>query len=128
MHTGCFQEAMSLTFRCYAYRSRQSWEAICVDLDIAVFGGSVNEVQASLGEAVQMHLEGVSELPIGEQGRFLARRSPWHVWARLSLLAWLARSAGNANRARRFTIDSHLPPPPLAEQPPRQAGLAPNSR
>ena len=29
---------MSLALRCYAYRDGETWEAICVDLDIATFG------------------------------------------------------------------------------------------
>ena len=45
---------MSLRFRCFAYRSRQSWEAICADLDIAVFGDTINEVIASLEICIQM--------------------------------------------------------------------------
>ena len=119
---------MSRTFRCYAYRSRQSWEAICVDLDIAVFGGSIKEVEASLDTCIQMHLESASELPPHEQRRLLTRRSPWYVGAKLTLSTWLARLRGNADRARRFTVESHLPPHPLAEKPSRQAGLAPDSR
>ena len=119
---------MSLTFRCFAYRGRQSWEAICADLDIAVFGGSIEEVEASLETCIQMHLEGVSELPPDEQGRLLARQSPWYVRARLSLIMWLARLRGNAERARRFTVEYHLPRHPLGEQTVRQAGLAPDSR
>lgn len=106
---------MNLTFRCFAYRSRQNWEAICADLDIAVFGGSIKEMEASLKTCIQMHVEGVSELPHDEQSHLLARRSPWYVWARLSLVMWLARLRGNAKRARWFTVESHLPRRPLGE-------------
>lgn len=119
---------MSLTFRCFAYSRRESWEGICTDLDIAVFGGSVKEVEASLETCIQMHLEGVAELPPDEQGYLLSRRSPWHVWAKLALITWLARLRGNAECVRRFTVKSHLPRHPLSEQTSRQAGLAPDSR
>ena len=115
---------MTLTFQCYAYRSREAWEAICVDLDIAVFGGSANEVVASLETGIRMHLEGVSELPAEEQDHLLARRAPWYVWAKLAMLTWLARLRGS-KRAIRFTVESHLPRLPVPEQPSRQAGLAP---
>ena len=99
---------MSLRLRCFAYRSRQSWEAICADLDIAVFGDTINEVVASLEICIQMHLEGVSELPPGEQDHLLVRRSPWYVWTKLAVVTWLSRPHDNAERARRFTVDRIL--------------------
>lgn len=119
---------MTLTFQCYAYRSRESWEAICVNLDIAGFGGSAREVVASLEASIQMHLEGVSELPAEEQGRLLARPAPWYVRAKLAMIMWLAPFRGDSDRAFRFTVESHLPRLPLPEQPSRQAGLAPDGR
>ena len=119
---------MSLTFRCFAYRSRESWEAICPDLDIAVFGDSIKEVEASLDTCIQMHLEEVFELPPQEQSHLLARRAPWYVWAKLALITCLGRRQGNAKRVRRFTVESHVPRHPSVEQAPRQAGLAPDSR
>ena len=119
---------MTLTFRCFAYRNRESWEAICADLDIAVFGGSTKEVVASLETCIQMHLEGVSELPPDEQNRLLVRRAPWYVWAKLAVMTWLARLRGDTERVLRFAVESHLPRLPFPEQPSRQAGLAPDGR
>ncbi len=53
---------MSLKLRCYAYASGENWEAICVDLDIAVFGASANEVEETLDRCIRMYLETVADL------------------------------------------------------------------
>ena len=120
---------MTRTFRCFAFRSRETWEAICADLDVAVFGGSTKEVMSSLETCIRMHLEGVSELPPDQQDHLLARRAPWYVWAKLAMITWLAHLRGDAERALRFSVESYLPPSSSAsEQPPRQAGLAPDGR
>ena len=105
---GCSSGRMSLSFRCFAYRSRQSWEAICADLDIAVFGDTINEVVAYLEICIQMHLEGVYELPPGEQDPLLVRRSPWYVWIKLAVVTWLSGPHDKEERARRFTVDGIL--------------------
>ena len=77
---------MTLELRCYAYRDGQGWEAICVDLDLSTFAASRDEVRASLAACIEMYLERVAELPVDEQPRFLVRRSPWHLRARLALV------------------------------------------
>ena len=82
---------MSHVFRCYAYGHERGWQAICVDLDIAVDGVSLQEVQASLAKSIELYLETVEELPAAEQRRFLERRAPWQVRAKLAMLAWLHR-------------------------------------
>ena len=100
---------MSLTLRCYAYRSGRKWEAICVDLDIAAFGDSLDEVKRSLATGIELHLEGVEELPAEEQRRFLTRRSPWHVRAKLAFTTWLSRLPRNPRRSLQFTLRSRVP-------------------
>ena len=95
---------MNATLRCcYAYRSGPVWEAICVDLDIATFGDSLDEVKASLAACIDMHLEDVDALPAADRQRLL-RRSPWYVRAKLVLLTLLSGLRGNAHRALRFTF------------------------
>lgn len=74
---------------CHAYQRHRTWEAICVDLDIAVFGSSRDEVMRSLRDAVDLHLEAVAELPAEERQALLTRRSPWHLRFVLWLLSWL---------------------------------------
>ena len=74
---------------CRAYQRREIWEAICVDLDIAVFGSSRDEVMRSLRDAVDLHLEAVAELPVEERQAILTRCSPRHLRFALWLLSWL---------------------------------------
>ena len=100
---------MSLEFRCYAYGSGQNWEAICVDLNIAVFGASVNEVEETLDRCIQMYLERVADLPPEERRRFLTRKSPWYVKFKLALMTWLYCFRGDGDRSREFTLRSQVP-------------------
>ena len=76
--------------RCYAYGSGASWEAICIDLNVAVCGNSRQEVRASLRTAVDLYLETVADLPTAEQDGFLSRRAPWHTRAKLAIWTWLS--------------------------------------
>ena len=93
---------MTLELRCYAYRDDQTWEAICVDLDIATFSTSLEDVKASLAICIRMYLERVAKLPAEEQRRFLTRKSPWHLRARLAFVAWLSRFRGDGGRSRGY--------------------------
>ena len=65
--------------RCYAYRRGDVWEAICTDLDVAVFGPSEKHVTRSLAEAIDLHWEAVVGLPDQDRQAMLARQAPWHV-------------------------------------------------
>ena len=100
---------MTLTLRCYAYRDGESWEAVCVDLDIATFASSLNEVKESLATCIEMYLERIAELPADEQRAFLKRRSPWHLRVKLAFTTWLYGLRGDADRSRGFTFQSHVP-------------------
>jgi predicted RNase H-like HicB family nuclease len=52
----------SRSLHCYAEGRNGDWEAICLDLDIAVQGGSFEEVFGSLREAISLYLESVADL------------------------------------------------------------------
>lgn len=75
-----------MELQCYAYRRGDVWEAICTDLDVAVFGPSHKHVTRSLAEAIDLHLETVVGLPDKERQAMLTRRAPWHV--RFALELW----------------------------------------
>ena len=77
----------NMELRCYAYRRGDVWEAICTDLDVAVFGPSEEYVKRSLAEAIDLHLETVVGLPDEDRQAMLARRAPWHVRLTLYLLS-----------------------------------------
>lgn len=99
---------------CYAYQRHQVWEAICVDLDVAVFGSSRDEVMRSLRDAVDLHLEAVAELPVEERQAMLARRSPLHVRLALWLLSWLHGLWNKLGQGRQPRRQSFLMQPEVA--------------
>ncbi|MBM3517467.1 MAG: hypothetical protein FJX56_06230 [Alphaproteobacteria bacterium] len=63
--------------RCFAEGSSGRWEAICIDLDIAVQGRTFDEVYRSLDEAVRHFLMDLERRPPTDRARLLARRAPW---------------------------------------------------
>ena len=79
----------SRSLRCYAEGRDGEWEAICLDLDIAVQGSSFEEVFRSLREAVSLYLETVAYLPTGQQSSHLKRPVPLSI--RLKFLVHAAR-------------------------------------
>lgn len=81
------QDGSNMELRCYAYRRGDVWEAICTDLDVAVFGPSEKHVKHSLAEAIDLHLEAVVYLPDEDRQAMLSRRAPWHVRFALELLS-----------------------------------------
>ena len=100
------------TFRCYAYSSGGRWHGICTDLDIAVEGGSYQEIESSLGICIEMYFESISELPEGERRRLLARRAPWYLRAWLAISTWVHQLKRASERhARSFFLKSHVVTP-----------------
>jgi predicted RNase H-like HicB family nuclease len=77
------------TLHCYAEGRDGDWEAICLDLDIAVQGRSFEEVFGSLQEAISLYLKAVADLPADQQPALLSRPVPFMV--RLKFLAHAAR-------------------------------------
>lgn len=100
---------MNLKLKCYAYGGGASWEAICVDLNVAVCGDSQPEVRASLRAAVDLYLETVATLPSAEQEGFLSRRAPWHTRAKLATLTWLSALWRGRGRPEAFIVQSQMP-------------------
>ena len=99
---------MDLRLKCYVHGGGASWEAICVDLNVAVGGSSQQEVRASLRKAVGLYLETVATLPTAEQEGFLSRRAPWHTRARLAILTWLSALRSGRDR-QAFFFQSQMP-------------------
>ena len=69
----------SRSLRCYAEGRDGDWEALCLDLDIAVQGRSFEEVFSSLQEAISLYLESVADLPPEERRDLLHRPAPFPV-------------------------------------------------
>jgi predicted RNase H-like HicB family nuclease len=91
---------------CYASGREGAWEAICLDLDIAVQGRSFEEVSRLLEEAIGLYLETVNDLPEAERAVFLSRRVPF--WTRLGLAMrafWsMLRARADGELEHRFTM------------------------
>ncbi|HSU05710.1 MAG TPA: hypothetical protein VLI93_09065 [Acetobacteraceae bacterium] len=65
---------------CYAEGRNATWEAFCVNFDLAVQGTSFDDVRRKLDTAIAIYLEGVAELPAAERKRLLNRRAPLSAW------------------------------------------------
>lgn len=70
---------------CYAWGKPGDWEALCVDLDLAAQGASLEEVRRELGDAIETYLDYVADLPENEQTRFLNRKVPLTLRLQLAL-------------------------------------------
>ena len=99
---------MTLTLRCYAHRHGRLWHAICTDLDIAADGASFQDARASLLVCIELFLEGITDLPPGQQRRFLTRRSPWYVRFKMALLAVFRFAHPKESGPHRFVLQSHV--------------------
>lgn len=108
-----------MELRCYAYRRGDVWEAICTDLDVAVFGSSQEEVRRSLAEAIDLHLEGVADLPDEDRRALFSRRTPWHVRLGLEVLSrlhnlhakWSKSGKSREQLRRSFVVHSDVAVP-----------------
>ncbi len=85
---------MTKTLRCIVEGSGDSWDALCVDLDIAVSGHSVQEVKQSLEEAVADYLAYVVTLDEPDRTELLNRRAPWRLRIRFAYYGLLAALRG----------------------------------
>jgi predicted RNase H-like HicB family nuclease len=82
-------DVVTKTLHCYAEGRDGDWEAICLDLDIAVQGRSFEEVFGSLREAIELYLESVSSLRPDERRSLLHRPAP--ILIRLKFLTQALR-------------------------------------
>jgi predicted RNase H-like HicB family nuclease len=72
-------ELPNRTLHCYAEGRNGDWEAICLDLDIAVQGRSFEDVFSSLQQAISLYLETLIDLPPEERQSLLHRPAPFAV-------------------------------------------------
>lgn len=61
---------------CYAEGTQDTWEAFCVDFDLAVQGRSFEEVYQKLDKQIGVFLEGVMALAENERAHLLNRKMP----------------------------------------------------
>lgn len=89
----------SRTLRCYAEGRDGDWEAICLDLDIAVQGDSFEDAFQSLQQAISLYMETVADLPPQDRPSLLDRPAPLSL--RLKFLAHAFRGVFQANKGDR---------------------------
>ncbi len=74
--------------QCFARGVPGSWEAICIDFDIAVQGSSYDDVRAMLDEAIASYVVDAQREDARTSARLLSRRSP--LFVRVKLVAgWI---------------------------------------
>ncbi|MSO93437.1 MAG: hypothetical protein EXQ86_08575 [Rhodospirillales bacterium] len=81
---------MTRALHCFAEGREGEWEAICLDLDIAVQGASFEDVFRSLPEAIDLYVEAAAELPEADRKRLLGRPAPLGVRLKFLALAFKA--------------------------------------
>jgi predicted RNase H-like HicB family nuclease len=84
---------MNRTLLCVAEGREGEWEAICLDLDIAVQGQSFDEVRSLLNEAICTYLEDACREDASVRDKLLNRRAPLLV-----RLSYIARFVAHALR------------------------------
>jgi predicted RNase H-like HicB family nuclease len=89
----------SKILRCYAEGRDGEWEAICLDLDIAVQGRSFEDVFRSLRKAIALYLQTIADLRPDERRLLLRRRTPLSV--RLKFVIDAVRVLLSAHRGRK---------------------------
>ncbi|MCZ0942791.1 MAG: hypothetical protein OXJ53_07035 [Gammaproteobacteria bacterium] len=66
----------------------------------------MEEAKASLATCVELYLEGAEALPAEDRRRWLTRKAPWHVRARMALLGILHRLRGGGAVPLNFVLES----------------------
>lgn len=93
---------------CIAKGRDGRWEAICLDLDIAVAGDSFEAVRADLNQAISSYIEDAMKEAEPFRSRLLNRRTPF--WSRLQwtwpfiVSAMFGRKQRDTEETREFPV------------------------
>lgn len=72
------EDMITFTYFCVAEGSDQKgWEAICLNLDIAVEGHTLADAKARLNTAVESYIDEALKLPEDDRSRLLNRQVPF---------------------------------------------------
>jgi hypothetical protein len=96
---------------CYAYGRDSSWEAICVDFDLAVHGNSFNDVQDQLSKMAKSYLEDAMKEDSETAKRLMNRRVPFLIRARLAVLLFWRLMTGARSDNGNFYAGYDMPCP-----------------
>lgn len=86
---------MRHSFYCIVHGRGNKWEGLCLDLDLAVHGQSLNDVKSIMSEAISTYVEDARKEDEPARSALLNRRAPLRVRA-----YWAARIALAALRGR----------------------------
>ncbi|WP_156971076.1 hypothetical protein [Beijerinckia mobilis] len=81
----CSRKAKAMIKRnllCFAHGHGTAWEAICLDLDIAVQGHSADEVFNLLKDSISDYLKAANDEPSPAREKLLNRKAPFFVRVR----------------------------------------------
>ena len=96
---------------CVAHGNNEGWEALCLDLDIAVQGLSLDDVQARLLSAVQSYVQDALAESEPARRRLLNRRAPFftrlHYVLRLAMHALMRPRDGGDSLEASFEVPCH---------------------
>lgn len=92
---------------CYAENEGDGWEAICLDVDVAVQARTLHEVVLELSGALELYFETVMELPEAEHAQFFNRPAPWGI--RLKFLWHALRGLIRGSSKERAEFTYHCP-------------------
>jgi hypothetical protein len=88
---------------CYAFGRDGSWEAICIDFDLAVHGKSFKDVQDQLSQITKSYLEDAMKEEPETAKRLMSRRVPFLTRARLAvLLFWRLMTGAGSERGNYY--------------------------
>jgi hypothetical protein len=83
---------MRESFYCVVHGRGNEWEALCLDLDLAVHGRCQNEVKDLMRDAIQTYVQDALKEAEPARSALLNRQAPFRVrayWAALIALAAL---------------------------------------
>jgi hypothetical protein len=93
---------MKRNLQCIAHGHDGAWEAICLDLDIAVSGRSYDEVKMLLNQSIHSYIEDARNEDAATKRALLTRRAPWHVRIHHAFRYAIATLSG-----RRYSEEEH---------------------
>ena len=87
-------------YTCYLTERGGVFEGLCVDLDIGVQGGSMEDARTQLEHAVRTYLAAVMEEAPEHRDRLLSRRTPWTIRASFAARVAFNGLLGHGHDAR----------------------------
>lgn len=99
----------SRQLRCFAERRGRQWQAFCLDLNLAVQAGTLDEVEKKLHDMVKSYVElAMEQNDPSHQRDMLYRPAPasiqlryWYIRLRVFLAQLFGSHNGDANQRRR---------------------------